>query len=388
MEDKANNESSILIVDDTPQNIQVLGNILRQQNYKVEFSTDGETALNWINKKPFDLILLDIMMPKMDGFAVCQQIRNEPKFNNLPIIFITAKTDRESIIKGFDLGAQDYITKPFNSAELLVRVQTHIGIKQSRDAINNTNQYLEKQVQSRTKHLEEINSELSLLDEVKGEFLNMLSRELRIPINGILGPLQLLKARSENGDLIFLINMLDSSVDRFEKFSYSALLINRIKSGKYKIKPSCFNLRELIEIIVIKFNDILDTKKIALNIEDVQRDLEIESDSDLLFEVLTRIIDNALKYTPANSSVTIKAFNDNGCAKIEITDSGEGFPDKLLNNEIKLFNPGEKHVNLNTGMNLYLVKQIMDYLNGSLELSNTSENGACVKLGINSKNGT
>jgi len=124
-------ESAILIVDDNPQNLQVLGKILQENGYEIEFAINGEVALVWLKKRQFDLILLDINMPGMNGFEVCRKIRSTPEMNNVPVIFLSAETERESILKGFEIGAQDYITKPFDSRELLARVRTHLALKNS-----------------------------------------------------------------------------------------------------------------------------------------------------------------------------------------------------------------------------------------------------------------
>lgn len=125
----------ILIVDDNPKNLQILGNYLRKEGFKVEFALDGKSALDWIERSEFDLILLDIMMPGMDGFEVCKIIKSDPVKQKIPVIFLTAKVDTESIINGFDLGAVDYVIKPFNQKELIARVKTQIEIKRGRDEI-------------------------------------------------------------------------------------------------------------------------------------------------------------------------------------------------------------------------------------------------------------
>jgi sigma-B regulation protein RsbU (phosphoserine phosphatase) len=128
----------ILIVDDNPKNLQILGNYLRNEGFKVEFALDGNSALDWIKRTDFNLILLDIMMPGMDGFEVCRIIKSDPDKQKIPIIFLTAKIDTESIVNAFDLGAVDYIIKPFNQKELIARVKTQIEIKRNRDEIART----------------------------------------------------------------------------------------------------------------------------------------------------------------------------------------------------------------------------------------------------------
>lgn len=135
MDEVINSVPSILIVDDNPKNLQILGNYLQQEGYKVEFALDGKSALKWIKKTEFDLILLDIMMPVMDGFEVCRILKSDPLYQKIPIIFLTAKTDTESIVNGFDVGAVDYVIKPFKQKELIARVKTQIEIKRGRDEI-------------------------------------------------------------------------------------------------------------------------------------------------------------------------------------------------------------------------------------------------------------
>jgi sigma-B regulation protein RsbU (phosphoserine phosphatase) len=128
-------QSSILIVDDNIKNLQVLGGFLQNEKMQVEFALDGISALNWLKKKNFDLILLDIMMPGMDGYEVCSILKKDPVNSEIPIIFITANTDTESIIKGFETGAVDYITKPFIQGELFARIKTQLKIKKSNEQI-------------------------------------------------------------------------------------------------------------------------------------------------------------------------------------------------------------------------------------------------------------
>jgi DNA-binding response OmpR family regulator len=126
---------SVLIVDDNVKNLQILGGFLQNEKLIVEFAIDGMSALSWLDKKKFDLILLDIMMPSMDGYEVCSIIKKNPAISDIPIIFITAKIDSESIIKGFETGAVDYITKPFIQSELLIRVKAQLNIKKANEQL-------------------------------------------------------------------------------------------------------------------------------------------------------------------------------------------------------------------------------------------------------------
>jgi len=131
-ETKARAPSRILIVDDTPANIQTLAAVIQQKSYAISVATNGKQALDVLGKVRPDLILLDVMMPEMDGFETCDRIKKSPDWRDIPIIFLTAKTETADIVKGFELGAVDYVAKPFNSHELLARVNTHLTIDRLR----------------------------------------------------------------------------------------------------------------------------------------------------------------------------------------------------------------------------------------------------------------
>ncbi len=134
----------ILIVDDVSKNIQLLGNILRKENYQISFATNGEQALSMIVDVNPDLILLDIMMPGMDGYEVCKRLKDNPKSAEIPVIFLTAKTETADVVKGFRLGAVDFVSKPFNSPELLARVKTHIQLKNAKEKLKKNAEQLKK----------------------------------------------------------------------------------------------------------------------------------------------------------------------------------------------------------------------------------------------------
>lgn len=130
-----NKSALILVVDDNISNLQVLGALLSQKGYEIAVATDGEKALEFLENDFPDLILLDIMMPGIDGYELCGKIKAIEKLNEIPILFLTALTDPDDIVKGFDAGAVDYISKPFNNAELLARIKTHVGLKRAKDEL-------------------------------------------------------------------------------------------------------------------------------------------------------------------------------------------------------------------------------------------------------------
>ena len=148
MTDTTQFPGTILIVEDNPKNVQVLGTILMDARYRVGVAHQGKAAFEQIPKVNPDLILLDIMMPEMDGFEVCRRLKGSPCTREIPIIFLTAKTETDDIVKGFELGAADFITKPFRAKELLARVQTHIALMRLRQSLQKKNQELEEALSS------------------------------------------------------------------------------------------------------------------------------------------------------------------------------------------------------------------------------------------------
>jgi len=226
---KENKDFKILIVDDVPKNIQVLGNILMAENYQLSYSQNGKEALAAVKHNDFDLILLDIMMPVVDGYEVCRQLKSDSKTKDIPIIFLTAKVEKESIVKGLRLGAVDYVTKPFNSEELIARVRTHLSLKDKSEQLQSMNQILEQKVAERTAQLKKANEKLSTLEKAKSEFLTIISHELRTPLNGISGFTDILLDSLTSTEHEEFIRYLKISADRLVRFSEMALLIIPIK---------------------------------------------------------------------------------------------------------------------------------------------------------------
>lgn len=150
MSEASDKGARILIVDDTLQNIQVLGTVLREENYQINVAQNGLQALDVVAKVPPDLILLDVMMPELDGFETCKRLKADESTCDIPVIFLTAKVETEDIVHGFELGAVDYVTKPFNATELLARVHTHLEIQRLRRELEVYNEQLEQKVEERT----------------------------------------------------------------------------------------------------------------------------------------------------------------------------------------------------------------------------------------------
>ena len=375
----------ILIVDDNPKNLQVLGNLLEKNQYNVEYALSGNEALEWIKSEQFDLILLDIMMPGMDGYEVCRNIRKDEKYSDIPIIFLTAKTDKESIVKGFELNAQDYVSKPFDMAELLARINTHLELKDSRDKLKNVNQWLEQKVDEKTKALQETNkkledalTELQNLDKMKSYFLNMTSTEIKTPLTGIIGTLHVLKNQEASFALKNLINLLEKSVSRLESFANKAILTTELSSKTYEFKSEEIDVAEIVSFCILELNEVLGQRNI--NIEEHLDDMKISGDKDLMFKALLFLIRNAAEHTGDESKIEISVKNEDRGIVLSILDFGKGFSEETIEEIYSPYRFKEEAFNENNNLSMYIVKLIMDYHHGALKVSNKENAGACVEL--------
>lgn len=368
----------ILIVDDNPKNIQLLGNILSELDYEIEYAQDGLEAVETVALDDFDLILMDVMMPEMDGYEACKRIKKMKHKADIPLIFITAKTDVDSVTHGFDCGGVDYISKPFNSAELLSRVGTHISLKKSKDELGNMNSWLEQKVKERTKELSKANEELAVLDNAKSEFLSIISHEIRTPLNGILGLVDLLKDMHIEGFEIELIEALDESCIRLESFSYNALEISNLQSNVGQpLSKTDVNIEIISDKLINDQKEIIDEKGIRF-ITSIS-DCIFKGNEHYLTKGLSVLIGNAIKHSPENAKIYISGKHVDNKYIVTIKDEGNGFPDMIIKSGIKPFK-SDRHIDKNPGLDLYLCKLIVEAHNGSIKIAN--DNGGIVQIRI------
>ena len=375
-----NEQQSILIVDDMPKNIQILGNILYREGFKLSYAQSGEEALELIQMNPYDLILLDIMMPQMNGYDVCERIRGKESTREIPIIFLTAKTDKESIVKGLCLGAQDYIMKPFSSEELIQRVKTHLLIRSQKEQLKNVNKTLEKKVEERTNQLRIANEQLKSLEKAKSEFLSIISHELRTPLNGIMGLTDLLKNSIQSKENREYINYLKEASERLARFSETAILITTLKSEQYKFNFTSQKIKYLIENIFESYEERFRKKNITLEIGAYEDDLQINIDFDLIKTCLENLLNNALKFSPKGSRVRIDIDQKKEFTNIGISDEGPGFNRQAMNNMFEYFSNAETSHFEGIGLSLAATKLIMDAHQGKIHIENSESAGARVCL--------
>ncbi|HPT21793.1 MAG TPA: response regulator [Bacteroidales bacterium] len=395
MEEQNNSKTvtpSILIVDDNPQNLEVLGKILHDNNYDVEFAMSGEAAMEWIENKLFDLILLDINMPGISGFEVCVKIRLNPALDRVPVFFVSAENDRKSILKGFEYGAQDYITKPFDSRELLMRVKTHLSLKESIEKLEYLNRSLEKIVEQRTLQLKEandrlteLNNKLIDLDKEKSEFLNLISHQIRTPLNGIIVPLELLKGPVYAREIGELVELLDVSVKRLEDFAIDALLITRLKTNP-DIKKEAINISDIISEI-LKDKKIISAQKGKEIVFNSKGEYHcISGEYELIKKCLINILIHLLTFSNEGEVIRIRVYTEKENVICEIISSHSTISGPQHERLFDLFTSYDDHKDSYTGVNLPVAKMILDAHKGTICVENMSNAGGSIKIILKNSN--
>ena len=404
MELTANKIFKILVVDDNEKNIQVLGNCLRDANYKLGFAMDGIQALTLLQESDdYDLILLDVGMPVMDGFETCKAIREIDRLKETPIIFITAFNDQESVVKGFELGAQDYITKPFNQKELLARVKTHLELKNVKDHLKDVNRWLEEKVEERTDalyqankqlekqandvleaylKLENANNELQSLDESKTAFLKLISYDICAPLNGLMNILSKLKDEfviSSNADII---NIIDKSASRLERFSLVASRITELRTRNTELFNEFIPVVYFIDFIKERLQDKINSGNISISFDEVTIENNIQGDKKLMQICFESILDNVFRYLNQNSEATINVSSNAERVTFDFINKEPAFIKEVCKNLNKVFAPGKYFSEQNFGLDLALIKIIMDAHKGLISIRNNDTEGAVVSLNL------
>ncbi|MBF0450090.1 MAG: response regulator [Candidatus Magnetomorum sp.] len=300
--------NTILVVDDNDSNIDILVEALGEE-FDISVALDGETALEDIDANPPSLILLDIMMPGITGLEVCKRLKSNDRLSKIPIIFLTAMGDLDSKTLGFELGAVDYITKPFQLPELKARVRTHLELKNYRD-------HMESLVKQRTSELEKANENLKELlknerqltidakasGEAKSNFINIVSHELRTPLNAIMGMNEMLFTTKLTSEQDEYVNIVKESSQNLLGIINDILDFSDIDTGKMNLEKSDFRMDEVIRDIA----DMIANKDATFMI-DIAPDTpnQLIGDPLRLKKVLANLIDNALKFSTNRAEITL-----------------------------------------------------------------------------------
>lgn len=308
-------QAVILVADDNPSNLQVLFELFDTTTFTVSYATDGEQCLELAHNEHPDLILLDIMMPEPDGFEVCRRLKADEHTQAIPIIFMTALDDTSNKLKGFEVGAVDYITKPIQPDEVLARVNAHLTIRKQQQQLQRQNALIQEQ-----------NTQLQELNASKDRFFSILSHDLRSPFTGLLGLTQVLaeEVDSYKKEQIktFATKMRDSAEDFYELLN-NLLTWSRIQRGMIEFHPQTLPLKDAVNRIVALFLPNADQKQITLE-QLISEGMEVQADLNMLNAVLRNLISNALKFTHPGGTITLSARPKGGCVEMSVADTGIG----------------------------------------------------------------
>src|ERR1700722_18458502 len=262
---RAADRGNVMIVDDNPANLKLLEDMLRQQGHEVHAFPRGRMALQAAARNPPDLILLDINMPEMNGYEVCERLKSSDPVAGIPVIFLSALTETRDKVKAFQSGAVDYIAKPFQFEEVHARVETHLKLHDLQRTLKLKNERLEEAVAARTRELSEANGRLTILDRSKNEFLNLISHEFRTPLNGLLGVGELIldemPSTAENRDLR---DAFACSRQRILSLLDDALLLTQIDVGAERFSASLVSLGTVLNRAIENATEFAQSRRVTL----------------------------------------------------------------------------------------------------------------------------
>ena len=341
-------QNRILIVDDNEINTAVLRDIL-EEHYQVATAFSGEEALGIISSFRPDLVLLDIMMPGIDGFETCRRIRANPNLNRSKIIMVSGKGRVSERVKGYDMGADDYIVKPFEVDELLAKVRVYL----------------------RLKSVEEV-------DDLKSNLLTFLHHETNTPLNAIIVPVETL-LEDENMDARTRRKWLEmnyQSALRLKALLDKALTLCAMKSGQVTFNFERADLCSIIRDAVIKVDSEAAERKIDINLHLPETALTV-LDRIQMTRVVTILLDNAIRFSPSGKCVDVQVSVDAKYFNVGVTDKGKGIhPDFLPHIFDEFSDPDFKYHTAGHGLSLAIAKHIMQEHNGRVEAESTPGNGA------------
>lgn len=361
---------TILLVDDNPNNLNVLFKALSNENYKLLAAKNGEEAIKRAEYALPDLILLDVLMPGINGFETCKLLKENEKTREIPVIFMTALSETENKVKGFEAGAVDYVTKPIQYEEVLLRVQTHLTIQE-----------LKKSLQEKNKELEERNQLLDYalqkemeLNKLKSRFIYLASHDLKNPLSIIILMSRMLSDELEPGE--------EDKYDKLEKIIKSGKFISQLLDDillatiadeeELKFNPNPIDIVRLCRDIAGDYQLINSGHLIKFETENING--PVLADERLLVHIINNLLSNCIKYSPKGSEVFFKALRENYQIFLIFKDQGIG----ISNEDQKvLFEEFKRGTNVGkisgSGLGLSIVKRCAAIHNG--EISFESELG-------------
>ena len=345
---------TILIVDDNQTNIILLQAILKRAKYNTVSATNGADALRIMQEMHPDLVLLDIMMPEMDGYEVARRKDEIEDIQSIPFLFVTALSDTNSMVKGFKAGCSDFITKPFNTEEILIRIHHQIINVENRRIINSKNEELKSLIRNRDKLYAVVAHDLrSPLGTIKS-VLDILDENLNSEIIGF--------------ELYDLLHATTESADELFGLLENLLFWTRTQMGKLIFQPKEIKITEAVADAIKATSSMSNIHRIDINYTDNTGNATVLADKNMITTVIRNILANAIKFSDEDSSIEIETKIVDNQLSCSITDHGCGMDDEVkqaLQQQISITTTG-KHQEEGTGLGLTLCREFIRAHNGNL----------------------
>lgn len=362
--------ATILIVDDQPKNLQVVGSLLAPLGFKLAFANDGIQAIQSATEIKPDLILLDIMMPEINGYAVARKLKEHSETAHIPIIFLSAKNESEDIVEGFKAGGVDYVSKPFKAEELIARVNTHIKIQQ-------------------------LNDQLRLANEQKSELMSIAAHDLKNPLAAIRGLSEIiLNSEGENADFELepeerhnLLKDINQCAENTLNIIKELLNTQTIESGVVKLNIKECDLSFLLMELVDLNTHQAAAKKIKIH-NNITDEIMVYVDVPRMREVFDNLISNAVKYSPLGKNIYIEVEEQDAYIRVNVRDEGPGLTQNDLSKVFGKFQKlsarptGGEH---STGLGLAIVKNLIELHGGQAGVDSVEGEGATFYVDIPKK---
>ena len=382
-----NDYADILLVDDTPDNLRLLATMLGDRGYKTRKVTSGALALKVIESAPPDLVLLDVMMSDLDGYEVCQQIKADPDTASIPVIFISALDDLLDKVKAFTVGGVDYITKPFQPQEIIVRVESQLKLLRLQNQLRAQNRRLQSEIEAHRKAQEALEATLKMRNDLS----NMLVHDLRNPVSTIeiISNSALRHNRFETKTQEALESIRDTA-QQLNRTINELLIVAKMDAGQMLITRTEFSGNLLVHKVVNALQAIAAEKQCTLTVRLPEQDRTIEIDANLIRRALDNLISNAIKYSPSGSEITVglEYFNaikrhSSRQAKIYVRDRGFGIPANQREKIFERFKIGNA-VNGMTqvGLGLAFCKMVVEAHGGRISVEENQPQGSIFTIVI------
>lgn len=380
----------ILVVDDTPSNLRLLEDLLRSEGYEVMTASSGPEALERVTRDGPDLVLLDVVMPDLDGFEVCRLIRADPKTTLLPVILVTALYPGEERVKGLEAGADDFLTQPVNRHELLARVRSLLRIKLLQDAVQahageveDWNKKLQARLEQETKLAEVARSLGDIVHEIKNLLMPIVTGAglLRSELGELFRRLpasEAERARASERLCGDIIDMLGTGAERIHLEVKEIADCVKGLSTPLHLEPC--QVHEVVNSVLKTLQITASQRRIALRSEQLESLPAIHADQRRLFNVFYNLVNNAIPEVPSGGSITIRGQMepDQTALLLSVTDTGRGMPvetcQQLLTGHVVSTKPG------GTGLGIKIVKDVVDAHGGTLSVESQEGTGTTFLL--------